>query len=145
VNKVGINAIIIEEKFIYIFGSHEEKYLAGDVGSGIHPQLATEFLVVSNSAIHLATVSTVAFPAVNGFDCPTEALPGGYGRVAVAVLHPEPHRCLERDGGVLPNLLWVIQPVEPNALPRRSIIVIPAYLEGPTPMVALPARTWPSA
>jgi hypothetical protein len=76
---------------------------------------------------------------VDGFDCGTEALPGGYGRVAVVVLHPEPHGLLEhmhpephdlleRDGGVLPHLLWVVQPIEANVLPRRSIIVIPAFI-----------------
>jgi hypothetical protein len=90
----------------------------------------------------LAIVSTIAFPIVDIFDCSTEALllmslivpqkpcpkVMDYGRMAVIVLHTEPHGCLERNGSVLPHLLWVIQPVEPNALPRRSMIVILACI-----------------
>ena len=106
-----------------------ERDLAGYIGSGIDTQLATDFPVVVNSATYFATVSTVAFPAVDGFDCRTEALPSGYGGVAIAVLHPEPHGRLERDGGVLAHFLWVVQPVEPNALPRCSIVVIPATIQ----------------
>ena len=110
-----------------IFGSNKD--LAGYIGSGIDTQLATDFVVVVNSATYFATVPTVAFPAVDGFDCRTEALPSGYGRVAIAVLHPEPHGRLERDGGVLAHLFWVVHPVEPNALPRCSIVVIPATIQ----------------
>lgn len=110
---------------IYIFGSHEKKRdLAGDIGSWIDTQLATYCVVVINSATHCRSVSTIAFHAVDGFDCGTEALPGGYGRMAV--LHPEPHGRLEGDGSVLPHHVWVVQPVEPNVLPSYSIIVIPA-------------------
>jgi len=112
-------------QFIDIFGSHEEKKdLAGDIGSGIHAQLATYCIVVINSAAHCRSVSTVAFHAVDGFNCGSEALPGGYGRMTV--LHPKPHGCLEGNGGVLPHHVWVVQPVEAYVLPSWSVIVIPA-------------------
>lgn len=111
---------------IDIFGSHEEKNddLARNIGSGMHTHLATYCVVVFNSAFHCRSVSPIAFHAVDGFDCGTEALPGGYGRMAV--LHPEPHGRLEGNGGVLAHHVWVVQPVEPIVLSSYSIIVIPA-------------------
>ena len=117
---------------LLIYLAATERDLAGYIGSGIHIQLATDVIVVLNSVISLAhciSIFSVAFPAVDGFDCGTEALSGGYGGVALAVLHPEPHGRLERDGGVLAHLLWVVQTVEPNALPRCSIVVIPATIQ----------------
>jgi hypothetical protein len=67
-------------------------------------------------------------PIVDGFDCGTEALPGGYGKVAVVVLHREPHGRFERDGGVFPHLLWVVHPIKGNVIPCHSIIVILEFI-----------------
>ena len=110
---------------IDIFGSKRDS--TGYIGSGIDTQLATDFPVVVNSATYFATVPTVAFPAVDGFDCGTEALPVGYGGVAFAVLHPEPHRRLERDRGIVGNNVRVVYAVESDCPAGRSIVVVPGY------------------
>ena len=52
-------------------------------------------------------------------------------------LHPRPHGGLERDGGVRRNNAGVVDPVEPELVPGRLVVVVPRELDGATTIVLL--------
>lgn len=100
-----------------------------------------------------AVVPVVARPRVHGARVPAVALlvtVDGPGRGAeplrhdlVHVVHPVPERRLERHHGVLRHPLRVLQPVEPDALPRRPVVVVPRQLQRAAPVVPFPRGAWP--
>jgi hypothetical protein len=61
----------------------------------------------------------------------------------VHVVHPEPERRLERDHGVLRHRVWVPEPVEADAFPRRPVVVVPRDLQRAAPVVLLPRGARP--
>mgnify|MGYP007076060874 CR=1 FL=1 len=56
-------------------------------------------------------------------------------------LHPRPHGSLERDGRVRCDNARVVDPVEPELIPGRLIVVVPRELDGATAIVLLSRGT----
>ena len=106
------------------------KSLTGEIGTWIHSQLRAVIFVVSYTLVYGVCVTTVTFNGtIDSLDCCSESLSRGDGGMTVAVLHPKPNCCLERNGGVICYLLRLIQPVESNVLSCWAIVEVPATLK----------------
>uniref|UniRef100_A0A0A9GA32 Uncharacterized protein n=1 Tax=Arundo donax TaxID=35708 RepID=A0A0A9GA32_ARUDO len=116
------------------------EHLACEVVPRVDAQLPAVVLVVPYPRVHLVRVSPVALEgAVDGPDRRAEPLRPD----TVHVIHPEPERRLKRHHGVLRHLVRVPQPVEPDTLPRRSVVVVPRNLQRAAPVVLLPRDATP--
>ena len=75
--------------------------------------------------------STLEAP-IDGPDCSTETVTVDHGTMARgrAPGHPEPHRGLERDGGIRCHCLGVVDPIEIDGISRRLVVVVPGELDG---------------
>lgn len=115
--------------------------LTSEVVSRAHTKLTTIASVIFDSAVNCIRVPSFTLPSIDGPYGSSKPLSGNHYRVHI--VHPKPKGRLEGHHWVPCHSLWRAEAVESNRLPSWAVVVVPRYLDCPSPVVVLAWGTRP--